>query len=142
MDHSITDRIHLADLTPQDTLILDALGLAAQACLLPQFHLASQVGLLRSAMVVSIITDLTHLADLILLDTLNQAALVYLHHPWDPSFLADLLRSVMRSSTTTDLIHLAGLTHLGRLCHRLCPRVSLIPSLVERLLFNPYNSIW
>jgi hypothetical protein len=131
---TITDLIHLADLTPRDTLIpLDALGLAAQACLLPQ----------------------SHLADHILLDALNQAALVYLHRLWDPSFLVDLSRSVMRSSNTTDLTHLADLIHLadpthlaslthlagrtrlGRLFHRLCPPVFLIPSLMARLLFDP-----
>ncbi|GAM35158.1 hypothetical protein TCE0_017f03267 [Talaromyces pinophilus] len=93
---TITDLIHLADLTPRDTLIpLDALGLAAQACLLPQ----------------------SHLADHILLDALNQAALVYLHRLWDPSFLVDLSRSVMRSSNTTDLTHLADLIHLADPTH-------------------------
>lgn len=128
MDHSTSERrapnctitglIHLADPAPRDILIpLDVLGLAAQACLLPQ----------------------SRLADHILLDALNQAALVYLHRLWDPSFIVGLLRSVMRSSITTDLTHLAGLTHLGHLCHRLCPQASLIPSLVERLQFNPLS---
>lgn len=114
---TITDLIHPADLTPRDLIPLDVLGLAAQACLLPQ----------------------SNLADHILLDALNQAALVYLHRLWDPSFLVDLSRSVMRSSNTTDLTlaHLADPTHLGRLFHQLCPRVFLIPSLVARLLFDP-----
>lgn len=95
----------------------------------PQLDLAFQVEILRSAMAVSITTDLTHLADLILLVALNQAALVCLHHLWDLSFPADLT-------------HLAGLTHRGRLCHRLCPRACLIPNPVERLLFDLYSSIW